>query len=127
LSYRFFSSSFFSSFFGGGGVLPGARVGQAAFLVVEEAAAHASHEIRGSETDPGRAIQSGMNGGTGVPPVRTAGTAVPRSDAQSPQSLCIEGAEAGPAALGEFSAWHSYLRRPHCRHPRQPHVHLPPA
>jgi hypothetical protein len=36
-----------------------------------------------------QAIQSDINGGTGVPPVRTAGTAVPRSDAQSLQSLCI--------------------------------------
>ena len=47
-----------------GGVLPGARVGQVAFLVVEEAAGRdAAHEIRGSETDPGRA--GGRGGGAG--------------------------------------------------------------
>jgi hypothetical protein len=36
-----------------------------------------------------RSIQSDINRGTGVPPVITAGTAVPRKDAPLLKSLCI--------------------------------------
>jgi len=49
-------------------------------------------------------MQSDINCGTGVPPVITAGMAVPRRDAQLFKLFCIDAQYSGPARAGEF-AW----------------------
>ncbi len=63
---------------------------QAAALALEsarKAGMHIQAQVKAMEDFD---MQSDINCGTGVPPVITAGTAVPRRDTQLFKSLCIE-------------------------------------